>query len=79
MPNGKYKGDADTVFGNNRGVPLPEWSREKVLEVGNLRCALDKLPIHQAGDNLIRLDKNKPTINDDAGTAKKNKVQRVYA
>ena len=72
----KDKGDPDTVFGNNRGVPLPEWYQEEVLEVGGLRFALDKIHIHQAGDYLIRLDKNDPT-NADSGTTR-TKVRRVY-
>lgn len=66
---GKEKRDPNTVFGNNRGVPLPTWYQEEVLEVGGLRFALEKAHIHQAGDYLIHLDKNDPT-NADAGTTK---------
>ena len=65
---GKNKRDPDTAFGNNRGVPLPEWYQEEVLEVGSLRFTLDKAHIHQRGDYLIHLDKNDPT-NASAGTA----------
>lgn len=68
MLKGKEKRDPNTSFGNNRGVPLPEWYQEEMLEVGGLRFALDKAHVHQAGDYLIRLDKNDPA-NADAGIA----------
>ncbi|CAM9795943.1 unnamed protein product, partial [Laminaria digitata] len=64
----KDQRDPNTALGNNRGVPLPEWYQEEVLEVGGLRFSLDKAHVHQAGDYLIRLDKNEPT-NADAGIA----------
>ena len=57
----KNKSDPTSVFGNNRGVPLPEWYQEDVLEVGGLRFVMDKIHIHQAGDYLIFLDKNDQT------------------
>lgn len=49
------------MFGNNRGVPLPERSQEDVLEVGGLRFTLDEADVHQAGDYVIHLDKNDKT------------------
>ncbi|CAM9438414.1 unnamed protein product, partial [Laminaria digitata] len=64
----KDRSDPNTVFGNNRGVPLPEWYQEEVLEVGGLRFVMDKAHIHQAGDYLIFLDKNDRS-NADEGIA----------
>ncbi|CAM9331751.1 unnamed protein product, partial [Laminaria digitata] len=57
----KGRRDPNTVFGNNRGVPLPERSQEDVLEVGGLRFTLDEADVHQAGDYVIHLDKNDKT------------------
>ncbi|CAM9904204.1 unnamed protein product [Ectocarpus sp. 12 AP-2014] len=52
--------DPNTVFGNNRGVPVPEWYQEEVLEVGGLRFTLEKAHAHQAGDLMVTLDKHDP-------------------
>lgn len=54
----KAKNDSDSVFGNNRGVPLPEWYQEDVLEVGGLRFTIDKAHVHMTGDYIVLLDKN---------------------
>lgn len=56
----KRKEDKDpaSAFGNSRGVPLPEWYEEDVLEVGGLRFDLGKAHIHMSGDYLIFLDKH---------------------
>lgn len=61
MLKGKDKRDPTTAFGNNRGIPIPEWYKEDVLEVGGLRFSLEKAHIHQAGDYLIHLDKSDAT------------------
>eukprot|EP00903_Cladosiphon_okamuranus_P020686 g18993.t2 len=52
--------DPTTVYGNNRGVPVPEWYEEDVLEVGGLRFTIEKAHAHQAGDLMVTLDKNDP-------------------
>lgn len=52
------KNEPDSTFGNTRGVPVPEWYQEDVLEVGGLRFELDKIHIHMSGDYVIFLDKN---------------------
>lgn len=54
----KAKRDPATAMGNNRGVPIPEWYQEDVLEVGDLTFLLKKGDIHEAGDFMIHLDKN---------------------
>lgn len=53
----KTKNDPDSIFGNNRGVPLPEWYEEDVLEVGGLRFTIDKAHVHMTGDYIVLLDK----------------------
>lgn len=58
---GKAKADPNTLFGNNRGVPIPEWYEEDMLDVGGLRFFLDKAHMHQAGDYMIHLDKSDPS------------------
>lgn len=62
----KNESDPNTVFGNTRGVPLPEWYQEDVLEVGGLRFVMDRPHIHEAGDYLISLNKTDP-VNANAG------------
>lgn len=52
------KNDPASTFGNTRGVPVPEWYQEDVLEVGGLRFKLEKIHIHMSGDYAIFLDKH---------------------
>lgn len=52
------KNDPASTFGNTRGVPVPEWYQEDVLEVGGLRFRMEKIHIHMSGDYAIFLDKH---------------------
>lgn len=52
--------DPTTVFGNNRGIPVPEYWEDEELDVGGLRFELNKAHAHIAGDYLIFLDKQLP-------------------
>lgn len=63
----KNKRDPNTAFGNNRGVPVPDWFKEDELKVGGLRFDVDRADIHQTGDYLIYLNKDRQH-NDDEGT-----------
>lgn len=63
----KNNSDPTTAFGNTRGVPVPEWFQEDVLEVGGLRFVMDRIHMHQRGDYLVFLDKTDP-LNADSGT-----------
>ncbi|CAM9242475.1 unnamed protein product [Scytosiphon promiscuus] len=63
----KAKNDPDSVFGNNRGVPLPEWYEEDVLEVGGLRFTIDKAHVHMTGDYIVLLDKDDHENSAEAG------------
>ncbi|CAM9270290.1 unnamed protein product, partial [Ectocarpus sp. 6 AP-2014] len=61
----KSKDDRDptSVFGNNRGVPIPEKleaAEYRELSVGGLRFELQKIHAHQPGDLFIFLDKSVP-------------------
>lgn len=60
--------DPTTVFGNNRGVPVPEYWREDELDVGGIRVELSKAHAHTAGDYLIFVDKTLPE-NSALGTS----------
>ncbi|CAM9426573.1 unnamed protein product, partial [Hapterophycus canaliculatus] len=63
----KEKNDPDSVFGNNRGVPVPNWYKEEVLEVGGLRFMIDKAHVHMTGDYIVLLDKNIGENSAEAG------------
>eukprot|EP00903_Cladosiphon_okamuranus_P019583 g18011.t1 len=54
----KDQNDPASSFGNTRGVPVPQWYQEDVLEVGRLRFKLEKIHIHMSGDYAIFLDKH---------------------
>lgn len=55
----KNRRDPTTAFGNNRGVPLPEWYQEDVFAVGGLRFDMDRVDVHETGDYLLYLNKER--------------------
>ena len=61
----KNKRDPNTAFGNNRGVRVPEWYKSDVLEVGGLVFDLDTIGIHETGDYLIYLSKDRQSNIDE--------------
>lgn len=74
----KNKRDPTTAFGNNRGVPVPEWYDEDILEVGGLRLDMDKIDAHETGDYLIYLDKERVKNANEGINMRSSFVFRVF-
>lgn len=53
----RFDEQPDSLFGNNRGVPLPESWEQNYLDVGGMHFMVDKIHGHQSGDMLVFLDK----------------------